>query len=97
VASLMQVFDWAYGKAVDGMPGFSGADELASEYAAKHATVEEAVKAFIAAHSRMAGMTGFAAGCGGFVALPVALPANLAGALYLQTRLVASIAAPARP
>jgi uncharacterized protein (DUF697 family) len=40
----------------------------------------------------MAGVTGFATGCGGFVALPIALPANLAGALYLQTRLVAAIA-----
>jgi hypothetical protein len=88
----MQAFDWAYGKAVDGMPGFSGAEALAAEYAAKHATVEEAVKAVIAAHTRMAGMTGFATGCGGFVALPIALPANLAGALYLQTRLVAAVA-----
>ena len=92
VMSVMQAFDWAYGKAVDGVPGFSGAEELAAEYAAKHATVEEAVKAVIAVHTRMAGMTGFATGCGGFVALPIALPANLAGALYLQTRLVAAIA-----
>jgi hypothetical protein len=92
VTSLMQAFDWAYGKAVDGVPGFSGAEELAAEYAAKHAAVDDAVKAVIAAHTRMAGMTGFATGCGGFVALPIALPANLAGALYLQTRLVAAIA-----
>jgi uncharacterized protein (DUF697 family) len=92
VASLLQVFDWAYGKAVDGMPGFAGAGELAAEYVAKHATVEDAVKAVIATHTRMAGATGFATGCGGFIALPIALPANLAGALYLQTRLVAAIA-----
>jgi uncharacterized protein (DUF697 family) len=92
VASLTQAFDWAYGKAVDGIPGFSGAEELAAEYAAKHATVEQAVRAVIAAHTRLAGMTGFATGCGGFVVLPIALPANLAGALYLQTRLVAAIA-----
>lgn len=92
VVSLTRAFDWAYGKAIDGMPGFAGAEELAAEYVAKHATVEEAVKAVIAAHTRMAGVTGFATGCGGFVALPIALPANLAGALYLQTRLVAAIA-----
>ena len=92
VASLMQAFDWAYGKAVDGMPGFAGAEELAAEHAAKHATVGEAVKAVIATHTRMAGVAGFATGCGGFVALPIALPANLAGALYLQTRLIAAIA-----
>lgn len=88
----MQAFDWAYGKAVDGMPGFAGAEELAKEYATQRGSVDDAVKAVIATHVRMAGMTGFATGCGGFVALPIALPANLAGALYLQTRLVAAVA-----
>jgi hypothetical protein len=92
VAPLMQAFDWAYGKAVDGMPGFAGAEEMAAEYAAEHPALDDAVRAVIAAHTRMAGVTGFATGCGGFVALPIALPANLAGALYLQTRLVAAIA-----
>jgi hypothetical protein len=88
----MQAFDWAYSKAVDGLPGFAGAEQLATEHAAKHASLDEAVKAVIAVHTRLAGATGFATGCGGFIALPVALPANLAGALYLQTRLVAAIA-----
>jgi uncharacterized protein (DUF697 family) len=89
---LTQIFDWAYGKAVDGLPGFEGAEALAADFAARHATADEAAKALIAWHSRMAAIAGFATGCGGFVALPLALPANLAGALYLQTRLVAAIA-----
>jgi uncharacterized protein (DUF697 family) len=92
VDSLTQVFDWAYGKAVDGMPGFEGAEALAAEYAARHASTDEAVKALIVWHSRMAAVAGFATGCGGFVALPLALPVNVAGTLYLQTRLVAAIA-----
>ena len=92
VDSLTQIFDWAYGKAVDGMPGFDGAVALAVDYAARHASTQDAVKALIAWHSRIAAVAGFATGCGGFVALPVALPANIAGALYLQTRLVAAIA-----
>jgi uncharacterized protein (DUF697 family) len=92
VDSLTQIFDWAYGKALDGMPGFDGAEALAADYAARHASTDDAVKALIAWHSRMAAVAGFATGCGGFVALPVALPANIAGALYLQTRLVAGIA-----
>ncbi|MFZ2004229.1 MAG: EcsC family protein [Stellaceae bacterium] len=90
--SLTQIFDWAYAKAVDGMPGFDGAEALAAEYAERHVSTDEAVKALIAWHSRMAAVAGFATGCGGFVALPLAMPANLAGALYLQTRLVAAIA-----
>jgi uncharacterized protein (DUF697 family) len=92
VGSLTQIFDWVYGRAIDGLPGFDGAEALAAEYAARHPTTEEAVKALIAWHSRMAAVAGFATGCGGFVALPLAMPANLAGALYLQVRLVAAIA-----
>ena len=92
VQSLTQIFDWAYGKAVDGMPGFEGAEALAAEYAARHSSTDAAVKALIIRHSRMAAIAGFATGCGGFVALPLALPANIAGTLYLQTRLIAAIA-----
>ena len=92
VSALTEIFDWAYGKAVDGMPGFEGAVALATDYAAQHESIEDAAKALIAWHSRIAAAAGFATGCGGFVALPLAMPANLAGALYLQTRLVAAIA-----
>lgn len=92
VDSLTQVFDWAYGKAVDGMPGFDGVGALAADYDARHASTHDAVTALIAWHSRMAAVAGFATGCGGFVTLPLALPANVAGTLYLQTRLVAAIA-----
>jgi hypothetical protein len=90
--SLTQIFGWACGKAVDGIPGFEGAETLAAEYAARHSSTDAAVKALIVWHSRMPAVAGFATGCGGFVALPLALPANIAGTLYLQTRLIAAIA-----
>jgi uncharacterized protein (DUF697 family) len=37
-------------------------------------------------------LAGFLTGYGGFVATPVAMPANLASALYIQVRLIATIA-----
>jgi hypothetical protein len=92
LAPLLQLFDWAYGKAVDGLPGFDAAEELAAKYAARHGDPDKAVKALIAMQSGMAGTAGFVTGCGGFVALPVAIPANLASALYIQVRLIAAIA-----
>lgn len=93
VASMLrQGFDWAYGKAVDGMPGLEGAENLAARYRERHATADEAVAALIAWQSGVAGAAGFVTGCGGFVALPVAMPANLASALYIQARLIAAIA-----
>jgi uncharacterized protein (DUF697 family) len=74
------------------LPGFEGAEALAAEYAKRHSSIDEAVKALIAWHSRVAATAGFVTGCGGFIVLPLALPANIAGTLYLQTRLVAAIA-----
>lgn len=91
-AVLREGFGWAYGRAVDGLPGLDGAAALAARYAQRHATTDAAVAALIRRQAGIAGATGFLTGCGGAVALPVALSANLAGALYLQARLVAAIA-----
>jgi uncharacterized protein (DUF697 family) len=91
-AILRQGFDWAYGKAVDGMPGIDGAADLASRYAARHTSADDAVRDLIRWQSGMAGAAGFLTGCGGAIALPVAMPANLASALYIQARLIAAIA-----
>jgi hypothetical protein len=92
IATFHQGFDWAYGKAVNGFPGLEGAEDLAAGYAQRHASADDAVAALIKWQSGMAGIAGFLTGCGGFVALPVAIPANLASALYLQVRLIAAIA-----
>jgi hypothetical protein len=92
VTTFLQAFDWAYGKAVDGVPGLDGAEELAAKYLARHGTPDTAVRALIKAQTGMAGTAGFVTGFGGFVSLPVAIPANLASALYIQVRLIAAIA-----
>jgi len=91
-ATLMQGFDWAYARAVNGMPGLDGAAELATDYAARYTGTDAAVSALILKQSGIAGAAGFVTGCGGFVALPVAMPANLASALFIQVRLIAAIA-----
>jgi uncharacterized protein (DUF697 family) len=92
IGMFLQGFDWAYGKAVDGLPGFDAAEELAAKYAARHPDPDAAVRALIASQTGMAGTAGFLTGIGGFVSLPAAIPANLASALYLQVRLIAAIA-----
>lgn len=92
MTALTHGFDWAYARAVNGVPGLDGAEDLAKSYAVRHPTPDHAVKALIQWHSGMAGAAGFVTGCGGFVALPVALPANLASALYIQVRMIAAIA-----
>jgi uncharacterized protein (DUF697 family) len=91
-STFLQAFDWAYGRALDGLPGFDGAEEVAAKYAAQHATPDAAIKALILAQTGLAGSAGFLTGIGGFISLPVAIPANLASALYIQVRLIAAIA-----
>ncbi len=91
-ASLRQAFDWAYDRAVGGMPGIDGAEALAARYGARHASVDEAVAALIAWQAGVAGAAGFLTGYGGFVALPAALSANLASSLFIQARLITAIA-----
>jgi len=86
------VIGGAYSKAVNGFPGLEGAEALAAGYAARHASADAAVAALIKWQTGMASVAGFLTGCGGFVALPVAMPANLASALYIQVRLIAAIA-----
>ena len=91
-ATFLRGFDWAYGRALDGLPGFDGAEALAAKYRARHGGPDAAVKALLLAQTGLAGTAGFLTGIGGFISLPVAIPANLAGALYIQVRLIAAIA-----
>ena len=92
IATALDALEWVYGRAVAGIPGLDGAEALAISYAGRYATTEEAVATLIARQSGKAGVAGFVTGCGGAIALPVALPANLLSSLYIQLRLVAAIA-----
>src|SRR5262249_5510440 len=89
---VLDLLEWAYERAVQGVPGLEGAEELARDYEARYATADEAVARLIATQSGKAGLAGFVTGCGGAISLPIALPANLLGTLYIQLRLVAAIA-----
>jgi hypothetical protein len=89
---VIDLLEWAYDRAVKGVPGLEGAEELARDYAARYATTDVAVARLIASQTGKAGLAGFVTGCGGAISLPIALPANLLGTLYIQLRLVAAIA-----
>jgi hypothetical protein len=90
--AIMEMLEWAYQRAVAGVPGLDGAEELARSVGERFPTADEAVARLIASQSGKAGLAGFVTGCGGAISLPVAMPANLLGTLYIQLRLVAAIA-----
>jgi hypothetical protein len=89
---LLQAFDLAYKKAVDGLPGLDSAEDLARSYLKQEGSLTDKVNSLIRWQNAKAGSSGFITGLGGFATLPVAIPANLLSVLYFQVRMIAAIA-----
>ncbi len=84
--------DWAYEKALSGGPGLDSAQDLADDYLDGDGSLREQVDSLIRWQNAKAAGSGFLAGLGGLLALPVTLPANVASVLYVQIRMIAAIA-----
>lgn len=78
---------------IDGAGPLSPAAEAAESVRRKHPDVEDAIGALVSGATRSAAVGGFVTGLGGFITLPVALPANLLGYYVIATRTVAGTAA----
>lgn len=89
--AISQALDWAYDKAVNGVAGLDSAEELAASYM-KSGTPLEQANSLIRFQNVKAGASGFVAGLGGIITLPVTLPANITSVLYVQIRMIAAIA-----
>jgi hypothetical protein len=77
---------------IDGKGPFDSAQKVADVKRAEKPTAEEAVDAVVGSHLKLAAAGGFVTGLGGFITLPVALPANVLEFYIVATRMVASIA-----
>ncbi|WP_203567888.1 EcsC family protein [Aestuariimicrobium ganziense] len=78
--------------AIDGYSGLPGAREAAVTQLQKKQDREGAIEALTRQHIAMAGAQGFATNLGGLATLAVSIPANMAGVMVIQSRLVAAIA-----
>jgi hypothetical protein len=74
------------------MPGLDSAIELAEDYQSRGGTPETQAKSLIRWQISKAGTSGFLTGLGGVFTMPVTIPANLASVLFIQMRMIASIA-----
>lgn len=90
--SVQSALEWAYEKALDGLPGAGTLEELVASYHHPGAGPEDAIESLVAWQVGKAGTAGFVTGLGGIITLPAAVPANLASVLYIQLRMVAAIA-----
>ena len=77
---------------IDGRGPFDSATELAAKALAKEPDPERAVDAIVKSHLKLAMANGFVTSLGGFITMPVALPANVTGFYLLATRMVAAVA-----
>jgi hypothetical protein len=77
---------------IDGKGPFDSARRVADVKRADKAGAEDAVNAVVSSHLKMAAAGGFVTGVGGFITLPVALPANVLEFYLVATRMVAAIA-----
>ena len=91
-STIMHTLDWAYEKAVDGVPGFDSASELADDYSARDEDPITQVNSLIRVQNTKAGASGFVTGLGGIVTMPIAIPANITSVIFVQVRMIAAIA-----
>lgn len=88
----LAVMDKLYTSAINGLPTSKPAFELAQEYLSKYGDKETAAKKLINNQIVKCSTTGFLTGLGGFITLPITLPADLSSCLYIQIRMIAAIA-----
>lgn len=77
---------------LDGLGPISGAREVADEHLQQHKVPERAISRLIRTHERIVGASGFAAGLGGLMVMPVAIPADVSVLYIQQCRLAGGIA-----
>gem|GEM_PF-246582 len=77
---------------IDGRGPLDSAHKIATDALAKRRTTDEAVDEIVKDHTMMAATGGFLTSLGGFITMPVAMPANIVEFYLLATRMVASIA-----
>ncbi|MBK8435104.1 MAG: EcsC family protein [Austwickia sp.] len=78
---------------IDGRGTFDSAQHVVANHLARTPDKELAIEEIVGDHVKAAAAGGFLTGLGGFVTLPVALPANVAGFYIIATRMAAAIAA----
>ena len=90
---VIKAIDWAYDKAIGGLPGLPGIEVFAESYLkSNNSDVEAAISDVIRWQIAQAGIVGVLTAMGGLVTLPAGVTANLASVLYLQLRMIAAIA-----
>ncbi|MDT1957392.1 EcsC family protein [Carnobacterium divergens] len=89
----LNLLDFAYEKCLNGVPKVSKPiSELADDYIKKYGRTDIAINKLIKNQLSKNTINGFVTSFGGFVTMPVTLPDNVTSVIYVQMRMIASIA-----
>lgn len=91
-AGVTRMFERLMDVGIDGRGRFDSAQKVADVAMAGHSDAERAIDAIVRSHLKLAVAGGFVTGLGGFLAMPIALPANVLEFYLVATRMVAGIA-----
>lgn len=89
--AMLSTLDWAYTTTLNGIPGQSTLDEFVEDYLSKY-DEDTAIEKLIQFQTTKAATSGFVAGLGGIITMPVTIPANITTVILFQMRMVAAIA-----
>lgn len=90
---MVEILDYCYQKALNGIPMVSeSVSELGEYYLKTYPTKEMAIDKLISNQIKKCTASGFVTGLGGAMTLPITLPSNITSVLYIQLRMIASIA-----
>ena len=92
MSKIEQTLTWAYKQALSNHGPVDGAIELAEMYQDRHGCPRRDANALIRWQTAKAAGLGFITGVPGLPAMPVTLPANLTGVLFIQIRMMAALA-----
>ncbi|MGM9831894.1 MAG: TerB family tellurite resistance protein [Paludibacteraceae bacterium] len=91
-SKMLKVMDWAFDKANGNMPGFGTSHEMAEKYLQKYGSVNAAIDHLVNWQITSAATAGFVTSLGGLATMPITLPANIAGVMAIQLRMIGAIA-----
>ena len=90
--NMLDILHNLYEKSMIGIPGSKNCSAVAEEYLNKHPDNKIAADKFINNQILKCSMSGFITSLGGIITLPVAVPANVVSVLYVQIRMIATLA-----
>lgn len=89
---IMDLLDKCYDGAINGFKGSKSCVQLAEEYLEKYSDPKIAAEKFVEWQVLKCTTSGFVTGLGGLITLPVTIPANVASVIYVQMRMIGTMA-----